>query len=715
MGNSFSLELDDSLSEQVFHPTIAPINNHIIPATAGVKNEKKEFEDVRKYFKELESRSNLTKFESDKLKRHKSAVLIQKIWKGYTQRKKWTLFLTKSQVLRELILTERDYVQFLRTILNVYFTPLKELSTKVPEKGGTIMYSSIGSALGNNINSLLQQHNGGSSNGQQQQSTSTLNLNLDQSPMTSEEVKIVFSQIEVLLLYNSMLLDKLSSRVLNSGWGEHQQKIGDIFLEMIDFLKVPYSHYIINFPACLKVLEKASKRPSYVLFIQECKSLPEVGKRDLQSFVSMPIQRIPRYVLLLRELLKFTSDSDPDHTSITKALTRMEAIADLINKQMKEDETSKEVIAISNKLKPPIANFIQPHRRLIREGEVKIYKADGNNHDVSKGTIRPNSSVWKIHNPRFRNFILFNDCLLITKKTKSCYKVENNVSLEYSTVIDYNSSSIKIIEDTSRNSLDEDDDDDTSSIGSSRSRSNTTDGKDPQQWTSPDSSSLKDRSSSFSSSSINIGSQKKPSPAKEGDRYYFKLHTLEYTAVICLPTLEEKNQWKNDFINVINQITEKSISFNPKWSRNNLIYSTSPNSNNNSNNSNSNNNNNNNSNNSNNKNFKDVFTSQTQYSFTSPQKGSLFTADSLLIKQSIQDLLSIPEQDKTNIIEQQQINNESSPSTTTPTNSNNNNTNTNEKIPEKLELNECINETVSTTQSRSTFDRIMNMIKNYNT
>ncbi|KAF2076697.1 hypothetical protein CYY_002010 [Polysphondylium violaceum] len=714
MGNSFSLELDESSSEQVFHPTIAPINNHIIPASAGVKNEKKEFEDVRKYFKELESRSNLTKFESDKLKRHKSAVLIQKIWKGYTQRRKWTLFLTKSQVLRELILTERDYVQFLRTILNVYFTPLKDLSTKVPEKGGTIMYSSIGSAAGNNINSLLQSGNGNNMT----TSTSTLNLNLDQSPMTSDEVKIVFSQIEVLLLYNSMLLDKLSSRVLNSGWGENQQKIGDIFLEMIDFLKVPYSHYIMNFPACLKVLEKASKRPSYVLFIQECKSIPEVGKRDLQSFVSMPIQRIPRYVLLLRELIKFTSTCDPDHTSITKALTRMEAIADLINKQMKEDETSKEVIAISNKLKPPIPNLIEPHRRLIREGEVKIYKADGNNHDVSKGTIRPNSSVWKIHNPRFRYFILFNDCLLITKKTKSCYKVENNVSLEYSTVIDYNSSSIKIIEDTSRPvEKDDDDDDDTSSIGGgARSRSNTTENRD-QQWTSSEVPSSKDRSSSFSSassSSINIGSQKKPSPAKEGDRYYFKLHTLEYTAVICLPTLEEKNQWKNDFINVINQITEKSISFNPKWSRNNLIYSTSPSSPSSSNN----NNNNNNSSGNNNKNFKDVFNSQTQYSFNSPQKGSLFTADSLLIKQSIQDLLSIPEQDKNNI----QPPPETTATTTTDKkktviiNNSNNNANTSpSQATEKLELNECVNDTVPTTQSRSTFDRIMNMIKNYNT
>lgn len=38
------------------------------------------------------------------------------------------------------------------------------------------------------------------------------------------------------------------------------------------------------------------------------------------------MQRICRYPLLLKELLKLTEDSHPDHAEIEKALARLEAV-----------------------------------------------------------------------------------------------------------------------------------------------------------------------------------------------------------------------------------------------------------------------------------------------------------------------------------------------------------------------------------------------------
>ncbi len=56
----------------------------------------------------------------------------------------------------------------------------------------------------------------------------------------------------------------------------------------------------------MKELERVRKRdPSLVAFLQECMS--RSGARlDLDSYLIKPVQRLPRYQLLLRELIKFT-------------------------------------------------------------------------------------------------------------------------------------------------------------------------------------------------------------------------------------------------------------------------------------------------------------------------------------------------------------------------------------------------------------------------
>ncbi|KAM9959955.1 hypothetical protein ACTFIW_007187 [Dictyostelium discoideum] len=666
MGNSFSFE---PYGEYDAENVEGNENNVNVKSKINLSSDlfKEEEEERKKYLlsiKELENKFKLSAQESRKLKSHKSAILIQKVWRGHSQRKKWSLFLKKSQVIKELLITERDYVQFLKVIVNVYMVPLKEL---VSGKDST-----ISSATNQKI--LKSIKNDGGQN---------LGLNLEQPPLTSEEIKIVFSQIEVILLYNSKLLEKLSTRITNDRWN-YYQKIGDVFLEFTHFLKVPYSHYITNFPSVLKVLESASKRPSYVLFIQECKHLPEVGKRDLQSFVSMPVQRCPRYVLLLRELLKFTPSSDHDFKNIVSALQGMETIADLINRQMKEEEISREIIAINEKLTPKVKNLIEPHRRLIKEGDVKIYKADGNDHDTFTGTIRP-SSIWKIQSPRFRYIYLFNDSFIVSKKTKTLYKVEQFVNLEYSTVIDH-SKSIKIVEtipsddqlnkynvdnnscnnleNSCNNSVLNDSNNNNNSVSDlnnvnnninnannnnvnniNNPNGNNNNNNNINNTNSNNNNGTTNRKMSFSSfieNSIKSGRESFRSSNSDGDRYYFKLHTLDCTLVICLPNEEEKEQWRSAFVNVINRVTENVLSFNPKWSTNpGLIDSSSGGS----------------SNNygsgsadgsyATNLNIAS-FTSPSlsrmspyHSKLSSPMRGTLLTNDNFSLKQSIQELLSL--------------------------------------------------------------------------
>lgn len=56
---------------------------------------------------------------------------------------------------------------------------------------------------------------------------------------------------------------------------------------------------------------------------------------NLGAFLIKPVQRICKYPLLLRELLKNTDDSHPDKESLQKALKAIENIVISINESKK--------------------------------------------------------------------------------------------------------------------------------------------------------------------------------------------------------------------------------------------------------------------------------------------------------------------------------------------------------------------------------------------
>lgn len=60
--------------------------------------------------------------------------------------------------------------------------------------------------------------------------------------------------------------------------------------------------------------------------LQVTEKNPKCCHLNLEGFMIMPIQRIPRYELLLKELLKLTLEEHIDRPNIEKALTMVKEI-----------------------------------------------------------------------------------------------------------------------------------------------------------------------------------------------------------------------------------------------------------------------------------------------------------------------------------------------------------------------------------------------------
>lgn len=86
---------------------------------------------------------------------------------------------------------------------------------------------------------------------------------------------------------------------------------------MAGTLRYTYTRYINNYDQSLKTLQWAtSHSPEFAKFLadqQEAKSL------SLSAFLIMPVQRLPKYELLLREALKYTPPHFDGHELLIEA------------------------------------------------------------------------------------------------------------------------------------------------------------------------------------------------------------------------------------------------------------------------------------------------------------------------------------------------------------------------------------------------------------
>ena len=98
---------------------------------------------------------------------------------------------------------------------------------------------------------------------------------------------------------------------------------------------------------------------------------PEFQGQDLSACLIVPVQRLPRYVLLLQDLLKATPEYHVEHKNIIIAIEKLRQSTDAVNTKAREVEQLNRVYEIQSKLiGENVPNLVRPHRRLIRNGEL---------------------------------------------------------------------------------------------------------------------------------------------------------------------------------------------------------------------------------------------------------------------------------------------------------------------------------------------------------
>ncbi|KAJ2019792.1 hypothetical protein GGI14_001342 [Coemansia sp. S680] len=188
--------------------------------------------------------------------------------------------------------------------------------------------------------------------------------------LSRKEVRQLFANFPDIITLSRELLAQLEARIgpgATPRWDPATGRIGDIFLRIAPFLKM-YSLYLRNFRSALADISRwLIANQAFSRFIQQANASPECKGLTFQSYLLLPVQRIPRYKMLLEDLLKHTSPAHIDHQSISDALRTIEEVATFVNENIQEHEMTLSIIEIQRMLGLK-ETLLVPGRRLVKVG-----------------------------------------------------------------------------------------------------------------------------------------------------------------------------------------------------------------------------------------------------------------------------------------------------------------------------------------------------------
>ncbi|KAJ1888770.1 hypothetical protein LPJ66_008400, partial [Kickxella alabastrina] len=220
----------------------------------------------------------------------------------------------RTNIIQELIATERSYVEKLRALIDIYVVPLR-------------------SAARSANNTLIPAY----------------------------DAHVIFGNIERVSEVNERFLGDLEAWA--AGEMDPRETIGSLCRDhFVDFHV--YKRYINGYQHALATSrELEAKNPLYAAFLNRAREREECRKLGISDLLIMPVQRIPRYTLLLTDLLKATVAEEDEVACIQLALERVNEIGQLADNQVAESVAELHRIHTTVEGCPP--NLISASREFI--------------------------------------------------------------------------------------------------------------------------------------------------------------------------------------------------------------------------------------------------------------------------------------------------------------------------------------------------------------
>lgn len=223
----------------------------------------------------------------------------------------------RKRVAEELLSTEETFVENLRILCDVFIGPLEQREKKFPR----IVHE--------------------------------------------PRLAVFFSSIKQLFALNFKLASDLQSRVKSTN---ETQILGDLFRSYAPYFKM-YGQYARDHEECVQMIQASVKTDSaFAEFIKAFQADPETKGQTLESLLICPVQRVPRYTLLIGEIIKLTPAGHPDLAALNRALVDLKEASVSINETIRRREARDVLVSLDQKFGGKLNLADTEGRILLKEG-----------------------------------------------------------------------------------------------------------------------------------------------------------------------------------------------------------------------------------------------------------------------------------------------------------------------------------------------------------
>eukprot|EP00750_Incisomonas_marina_P018248 INCI2780.1.p1 GENE.INCI2780.1~~INCI2780.1.p1 ORF type:complete len:1232 (+),score=191.27 INCI2780.1:247-3942(+) len=157
--------------------------------------------------------------------------------------------------------------------------------------------------------------------------------------------KKLFGNVVSLLRLNNDFLDRLQE--LTRSWDDESSILGNMLATFAGFFKIYAEYGAQQGNAAFLLHEWTQSRPRLRRFIQQTQD-HNIMKPSLESLLISPIQRIPRYQLLLDTLIQKTPLSHLDRKPLETALEKMKETAAFVNTAIRAGQGFSKLVQLQS-------------------------------------------------------------------------------------------------------------------------------------------------------------------------------------------------------------------------------------------------------------------------------------------------------------------------------------------------------------------------------
>ncbi|PLW17847.1 hypothetical protein PCANC_15546 [Puccinia coronata f. sp. avenae] len=313
-----------------------------------------------------------------KTSRHSLDLTSSSLHDQFLSQKNWH---KQRQVVKELIESERRYFDLLNKIHSNYILPI-QASQQTNDYQKMILSKKTTANIFSNFAAIL---------GLSRQFLASLEAlgqhqKLFDQPIPPQPLAVPLARSQERLPLPFPKTASSAAKRLN---------IGEILIEFLPFFKL-YTTFTSDFSVSQSTLHlhsaKRGPSPAFYNLLEDCRRRGVDNGLGLAHMLLGIIQRVPRYELLIKELLKYSNETASDYRHLQSAQTMVGCVARRLEIGMTEQAATKTILTIQRAMEGLTFPLVIPSRKLVKIGQLKKLGRRGDLQD--------------------RVVFLFNDCLI---------------------------------------------------------------------------------------------------------------------------------------------------------------------------------------------------------------------------------------------------------------------------------------------------------------